>query len=154
MAGLLVAPAEVDTEWKFALVLKEKLPPGVALNAAAHTVLGLAAKAAVDHPELIGKMSFLDFLDADGNSHAPISGLSLIVLRGRGAGLRRFRGEALAAGLLVNDFVSDMTGDTYAEQLTRVAATAEEQLEYYGVAAFGRRAELDPLTKKFSMWTG
>src|SRR5262249_48101770 len=62
------------------------------------------------------------------------------------------RAEASAAGLLVNDFVSAMTGDTYAEQLQRVAALPEAEPKYYAVAAFGRRDELDPLTKKFSLW--
>ncbi|MFF4339351.1 DUF2000 domain-containing protein [Kitasatospora sp. NPDC001540] len=152
MSDLFTEPSAVDADWKFALVLKAKLPAGVALNAAAHAALGLAAKAAVDHPELAGKMSFLNFPDADGNAHGPVSGLSLVVLEGRAAGLRRFRGEALAAGLLVNDFTSAMTGDTFAEQLVRMAGTPEEEIEYYAVAAFGRRDELDPLTKKFSLW--
>ncbi|WP_232248182.1 DUF2000 domain-containing protein [Streptacidiphilus rugosus] len=152
MSTLTVDPSAVDPDWKFAVVLKAKLPAGVALNAAAHTSLGLAALAGAEHPELAAKMSFLNFLDADGGSHAPISGLSLVVLEGRAAGLRRFRAEARAAGLLVNDFVSAMTGDTYAEQLTRVAGLPEESLDYYAVAAFGRRDELDPLTKKFSLW--
>ena len=75
-----------------------------------------------------------------------------MVLEGRAAGLRRFRAQAGAAGLLVNDFVSAMTGDTYTEQLARVAGLPEESLDYYAVAAFGRRDELDPLTKKFSLW--
>lgn len=152
MSDLFTDPSAVDADWKFALVLKAKLPAGVALNAAAHTALGLVARAAADRPELAAKMAFLNFLDADGNEHAPISGLSLVVLEGRAAGLRRFRGEALAAGLLVNDFTSAMTGDTFAEQLTRMGQTPEEELEYYAVAAFGRRDELDPLTKKFSLW--
>ncbi|WP_457033079.1 DUF2000 domain-containing protein [Kitasatospora sp. P5_F3] len=152
MSDLFTEPSAVDTDWKFAVVLKAKLPTGVALNAVAHSTLGLAAAAAANSPELAGKMSFLDFRDADGSSHGPVSGLSLIVLEGRAAGLRRFRGEALAAGLLVNDFTSAMTGDTFAEQLVRMAGTTEEEIEYYAVAAFGRRDELDPLTKKFSLW--
>jgi hypothetical protein len=152
MSDLYTDPSAMDPGWKFAVVLKAKLPAGVALNAASHTALGLAAKAAADHPDVAAKMSFLDFRDADGGSHAPISGLSLVVLEGRAAGLRRFRAEALATGLLVNDFVSAMTGDTYAEQLERVSGTKEEELEYYAVAAFGRRDALDPLTKKFSLW--
>ncbi|WP_369389824.1 DUF2000 domain-containing protein [Streptomyces sp. CG1] len=152
MSHLITEPSDVASDWKFAVVLKAKLPAGVAINAATHTALGLAAKAAAEHPELAAKMSFLNFLDADGGTHAPISGLSLVVLEGRAAGLRRFRAEASAAGLLVNDFVSAMTGDTYAEQLERVAALPEAELEYYAVAAFGRRDELDPLTKKFSLW--
>jgi hypothetical protein len=146
------SPDAVRADHRFVVALSGKLEPGVALNAASHLCLGLVAKAFVERPELVPTMSFLDFRDRDGGSHAPVSALSLVVLGGRGSHLRRFRAEAGVAGLLVTDFTATMTGDTYAEQLTRSAATSEADLEYYGVAAFGRRADLDPLTKRFSLW--
>lgn len=148
---LTVEPTEVDTDYKFVVALKAKLPPGVAANAASHLCLGLVAKAAAERPELLPHMSFLEFPDANGGRHAPISGLSLVVLEGRPAWLRRLRGEAEAAGLLYTDFTSAMTGGTYADQLDRMRTTPEESLDYYGLALFGLRTELDPLTKKFSL---
>jgi hypothetical protein len=142
---------EVDSRYKFVVALKEKLPPGVAANAASHLCLGLAAKAATEQPELLRKMSFLAFSDADAGSHAPVSGLSLVVLEGRPAWVRRLRNQADAAGLLYTDFTAEMTGDTYAEQLDRMKSTPEQALDYYGVAVFGQRDVLDPLAKKFSL---
>ncbi|MDI3417625.1 DUF2000 domain-containing protein [Streptomyces luteolus] len=146
-----VAATEVDTRYKFVVALKGKLPPGVAANAASHLCLGLAAKAATEQPDLLRKMSFLGFPDADGGRHAPISGLSLVVLAGRPAWVRRLRDQADASGLLYTDFTAEMTGDTYAEQLDRMQTTSEQGLDYYGIALFGLRDELDPLTKKFSL---
>jgi hypothetical protein len=146
-----VDATEVDSRYKFVVALKAKLPPGVAANAASHLCLGLAAKAATEQPELLHKMSFLAFSDADAGSHAPISGLSLVVLEGRPAWVRRLRDQADAAGLLYTDFTAEMTGDTYAEQLDRMKTTPEQALDYYGVAVFGQRDVLDPLTKKFSL---
>ncbi|POX56322.1 DUF2000 domain-containing protein [Streptomyces sp. Ru71] len=146
-----VPAEEVDSRYKFVVALKAKLPPGVAANAASHLCLGLAAKAAAEQPELLRKMSFLDFADADGGSHAPVSGLSLVVLEGRPAWIRRLREQAEASGLLYTDFTGQMTGDTYAEQLRRMKATAEERLDYYGLAVFAPRDVLDPLTRKFSL---
>jgi hypothetical protein len=148
---ITVEPTEVDTTYKFIVALKSKLPPGVATNAASHLCLSLATKAAAERPELLSKMSFLAFPDADGGQHAPISGLSLVVLEGRPAWIRRLRSEANAVGLLCTDFTAAMTGDTYAEQLERMKATPEESLDYYGVAVFGTRDELDPMAKKFSL---
>ena len=147
-----VSPDAVRVDYKFVVVLRAKLDPGVAVNAASHLCLGLATKAFNERPDLVPAMSFLDFPDADGLSHAPVSALSLIVLSGKDSHLRRFRAEADAAGLLFTDFTTTMTGDTYAEQLARTAATAEADLEYHGIAAFGLRAEMDPLTKRFSLW--
>lgn len=127
------------------------IDPGVAANAASHLCLGLVAKAAAEHPELLPRMSFLSFPDADEGAHAPVSGLSLIVLEGRPAWLRRLRGEAAAAGLLSTDFTAQMTVGSYADQLERMRQTPEAELDYYGVAVFGPRDAVDPLTKKFSL---
>lgn len=148
---IVVAPEDVDAGYKFVVALKAKLDHGVATNAASHLSLGLVAKAAAERPELLPKMSFLSFPDADGQAHAPVSGLSLVVLEGRPAWLRRLCEEADAAGVLRTDFTSAMTGDTYAEQLERMRQTAGADLDHYGVALFGKRAEIDPLTKKFSL---
>lgn len=147
----VVDPAAVDPQHKLVVALKSKLPPGVAANAVGHLCLGLSVKAATQRPELLPKMSFLAFTDADGGLHSPVSGLSLVVLEGRPAWIRRLRDESETAGLLYTDFTGEMTGGTYADQLDRMKQTPEQLLDYYGVALFGTRDELDPLTKKFSL---
>ncbi|MQS05944.1 DUF2000 domain-containing protein [Streptomyces alkaliphilus] len=148
---LIVAPADVDTRYKFAVALKAKLDAGVAANAVGHLCLGLLAKAAAERSELLPHMSFLDFPDADEGSHAPVSGLSLVVLERRPAWLRRLRSEAAAEGLLSTDFTAQMTGGSHLDQLERMRRTPEAELDYYGVALFGPRDVIDPLTKKFSL---
>ncbi|MFF4603455.1 DUF2000 domain-containing protein [Streptomyces sp. NPDC001339] len=148
---ILVEPEQVDIEYKFVVALKAKLDQGVAANAASHLSLGLVAKAAAERPELLPHMSFLNFPDADGGAHAPVSGLSLVVLEGRPAWLRRLRHESSSAGLLCTDFTAQMTGGSYTDQLERMSRTAEAELDFYGVAVFGPCTEVDPLTKKFSL---
>ncbi len=37
-----------------------------------------------------------------------------------------------------------MTGETYVEQLALMRATPEAELDYYGIATFGRREVIDP----------
>jgi len=75
------------------VALKDGLPAGVALNAAAHLALGLREKAQ-SCPELVERMAFITYEDAGGGRHEPISALSLIVLTGRPSHLRRLRAEA------------------------------------------------------------
>lgn len=82
-----------DLGWKFVVALKDGLPAGVALNAAAHLALGLREKAQ-SCPELVERMAFITYEDAGGGRHEPISALSLIVLTGRPSHLRRLRAEA------------------------------------------------------------
>ncbi|MZE78356.1 DUF2000 domain-containing protein [Streptomyces xinghaiensis] len=149
--SITVEPENVDTDCKFVVAVRAKLDHGVAMNATAHLCLGLVAKAAQERPELLPRMSFLRFPDAGGEEHWPVSGLSLVVLEGRPAWLRRLRSGAAEAGLLCTDFTSAMTGGTYADQLEGMERTAEADLDYYAVAAFGPRDVLDPLTKKFSL---
>ncbi|CAO5233582.1 DUF2000 domain-containing protein [Frankia sp. AgKG'84/4] len=148
---ITVDPSEVDPQYRFVVALQAKLPAGVAVNAASHLCLGLVARAAAERPALVPKMSFLDFTDADGGNHAPISALSLVVLEGRPAWVRRLREAARLGDLLYTDFTAEMTGGTFADQLDRIGKTSAEDLDYYGVAVFGKRSELDVLTKKFSL---
>jgi hypothetical protein len=148
---ITVDPSEVDPRYRFVVALQAKLPAGVAVNAASHLCLGLVARATAERPALVPKMSFLGFTDADGDSHAPISGLSVVVLEGRPAWVRRLREAARAADLLYTDFTAEMTGGSYADQLDRIKNISTENLDYYGVAVFGERAEVDVLTRKFSL---
>ena len=45
-----------------------------------------------------------------------------------------------------------MTGDTYKEQLIKTANTEYEDLNFYGIIAFGEKEILDPITKRLSLW--
>jgi hypothetical protein len=66
--------------------------------------------------------------------------------------LRSARRAALEAGLACADFLESRTQETQAGQMERAARLKDEELDYWGIAVFGRRADLDPSTKKFSVW--
>ena len=137
---------------KLIAVVNKNLEPGVALNAVAHMALGLSARLAKEQPSVIEDMRFLDYADKDGNSHPFISALSLIVFRATSNEIQKLRAELNNAGIVSTDFHSEMTQGTYLEQLERSRNTPEAGLEYYGLCAVGRREEIDPLTRKFSLW--
>ena len=50
------------------------------------------------------------------------------------------------------DFTETMTQDTFVEQMARIQATREEDLDYWGLGVFGPRQAVDPITRKFSLW--
>lgn len=78
--------------------------------------------------------------------------MSLIVLRGTSGNMRNRRAKAQRRSIPCVDFTSSMTGDTFKEQLERTSQTAEPDLEYYCCVLFGRIEELNPLTKKYSLY--
>lgn len=135
--------------YKFVAVVNKDLEVGKALNAIAHTCAGLVDMAPL---ELREKMSFIDFEDGDGFIHKNISGLSLIVLRGKNGEIKKLKHNLEEQQILFTDFVETMTGDTYKEQLDKTKATKEEDMKYYCLVTFGEKAKIDPLTKKFSLW--
>lgn len=135
--------------YKFVAVVNKDLEVGNALNAIAHTCAGLVDMAP---SELREKMSFIDFEDGDGFIHKNISGLSLIVLRGKNGEIKKLKHNLEEQQILFTDFIETMTGDTYKEQLDKTKATKEEDMKYYCLVAFGEKEKIDPLTKKFSLW--
>ena len=137
------------TDYKFVVLLNKKLAPGVVLNATAHMVAALMAKATDADRQ---SMKFLDYTDGDEQSHL-VSGLSLIVLRADNSNkIRTARQMAIQNDILYVDFTESMTGDSYIEQMHRTKSLAESELNYYGLCMFGRKDKIDPLTAKFSLW--
>ena len=134
---------------KFVAIVNKNLELGVALNALAHATAGLVSSAS---EEMRKKMSFINFPDKDGNDHNSISALSLIVLRGTSNEIRKTRNKYTEEGIHFVDFLETMTGDTYKEQLDKTANTPYEELNFYGIIAFGEKSLLDPITKRLSLW--
>jgi hypothetical protein len=145
----MVTAGNALTTYKFAVVLKRSLEAGPALNAAAHMTACLVDRA---DETTRAQMSFLDYQDRDGNCH-PVSGLSLIVLSAKNSNqIRAARVAARKAEVLCVDFTQSMTGGTFVEQMERTSQFAESELDYWGLAFFGPKQTVDPLTRKFSLW--
>ena len=134
---------------KFVAVVNKDLEVGKALNAIAHSCAGLVSIASNDLKE---KMSFIDFTDKDGSIHKNISGLSLIVLRGKNNEIKKLIKNFIENNILFTDFIETRTGDTFKEQLDKTAETSEEDMKYFCIVGFGEKNIIDPLTKKFSLW--
>jgi hypothetical protein len=134
---------------RIVIVLNDKFDVGQLLNAAAHLALGFGASAGQDTR---AALLLQDYKDGSGVSHANISALSIVVLKTNGNQLRVLKARATEAGVSTFDFLETMTGGTYREQLERTSSCAAGDLEYLGILLFGSRDELDPLTRKFSLF--
>ncbi|KTD37364.1 hypothetical protein Lmor_0556 [Legionella moravica] len=131
---------------KLVAVLNKSVEPGKVMNALAHMCIGLGS--AIGQQDL----RLTHYRDADGGSHPFISEIPFIILSEKSNKIRTIRQEALAAGILLNDFTDTMTVGTYQEQIQRTLQTKEESLIYYGIVLFGDWAKVTELTRKCSLW--
>lgn len=137
-----------DNDKKMVAVLNKQKSVPQLLNALGHMAAGL--------PSLVADMSelrFLHYQDADGGAHPAISHYPFIVLRAENSNqIRKLRCAALEAGLVYNDFVESMLGESAEDQLQKTARTPEANLEYIGILLFGSAETLNALTKRFSLF--
>jgi hypothetical protein len=136
-----------DNNHKMIVVLNGKQPLPLLFNAAIHTVTGLALKVVPDELDL------LHYVNTDFGLSAWISRYPNIVLVARnGNQLRRLYEEAREQKVIVNAFTNTMLGDSAEDQLTRTRAAHSDNCEFVAVAVFGGTAELNPLTRRFSLF--
>lgn len=67
--------------------------------------------------------------------------------------IRTLQQSAIEQGITYTDFAETILGESAEERLSRTAATLEVDLNYFAIALFGYAEQLDPLTKKFSLFS-
>lgn len=137
-----------ENAYRFVAVLNKKIETGRLMNALGHMTAGLAGKVGKNE-----EMEFLEYKDKDGGSHPGISHFPFIVLAADNSNqIRTVRKEAIARGIPHTDFTSTMTVGTSRQQVEATAASAEADLEYYGIVLFGPTATLREFMGKFSLF--
>jgi hypothetical protein len=130
---------------KFVAVLNKKVEVGKAMNALAHMTVGL-----VDSCD--EEKAVINYEDKDGGAHLA-SKYPYIILRAKNSNqIRTLRNALIERGVPFASFTEAMTVGTWQEQVEKSKATAEADLEYYGICMLGDKSDLDDLTKKFSLW--
>lgn len=137
------------TTHKFVAVLNKKVEVGKVMNVLAHMTASLVARATDEEKN---DMKMVDYQDKDGNSHIASTNSFVILKADNGNQIRTVRDGAVQKGLPFADFANTMQEGTYLEQQERTAATAEQELEYYGIVLFGKIDEVSELTRKFRLW--
>lgn len=136
------------TNAKFVVVLNKRFEASELLSATGHVTAGLVGRYG-DRNE----MSFVEYEDAAGGSYEPVSDWPFIVLRGKAGQIATFRNALEPLGLPAVAYLSTMVSGGSAVQQARTRETDPADLEILALATFGERDQLDPLTKRFSLWT-
>lgn len=145
-----MASVNTTATHKFAIVLNEKSPAGKLLSATGQIAMSLYGDAT---PEQRLNMSFIPFLNPDGNSLITVSTCSFVILKGNANQIFILFSKAREQGLLSALFTSTMSFNGIEEDLIqKTANTPLDQVEPYGLGLFGKIEELAPLTKKFSVF--
>ena len=132
---------------KFVVVLNKRHEASELLSALGHVAVGLGGSMPSD-----ADPSLVTYVDADGTEYPNISDWPFIVLRGKGGQMAMFRDRLGELGLPAVAYLHTMrTGGSKAQQ-ERTRQTAAEDIEVLAVATFGPRDQIDPLTKRFSVW--
>ena len=138
-----------DNHRKFVVLMNQKQPLGRLINAATHIALGLSAKPGTP----LEQMDFLLYQNSENDLNACLSHFPVIVLKAKnGNQLRTVRQAAQAAGISCNTFVHTMLGTSADDQLQKTKNAHEMELDYLALILFGASSDLDPLTRKFSLF--
>jgi hypothetical protein len=117
------------------------------LSAIGHVCAGLGASQGAD------ALSLVTYVDATGTEYPSISDWSVVILKGRGGQLRTLFNDLRGRDLPAVAYTETMfSGGSQAQQAS-TRAVATEELALVAVASIGTREQLDPLTKKFSVWS-
>jgi len=96
----------------------------------------------------------LDYRNDKLGLHSLISEYPFIVLSSKtGAQLQTLHQKAIQAGIVHNVFLSSMLGSSAEDQLNKTANATEATAEYMVVVLFGDSVAIDPLTKRFSLFS-
>lgn len=125
---------------KCVMVIDEHLPIGLAVNTAAVLALTLGSKTAA----LIGP----DVRDGAERVHVGITTLPIPILKADEEALKRLWLRATEVGnLFVVDFTNAaQTTHTYEHYTRKIADVPSEQLQYLGVALYGKKETVNKLT--------
>lgn len=135
---------------KFVVVLNEKSPAGKLLSAAGQIAMSLYSNATEEQRV---NMSFVPFQNPSGINLITVSTCSFVVLKGTANQLLTLYAKANEHNFLSAIFTSTMSFNGVEEDLIqKTASTPLDQVEPYGVGLFGSIEEINPITKKFSVF--
>jgi hypothetical protein len=116
------------------------------MNALAHMTVGLARSYSEQD------MGVINYADKDGGTHIASKSPYIVLRADNSNKIRTLRNMCVEKNIPFASFTSAMTVGGWEEQVERSKATPEPELEYYGICLFGKAAELNDLTSKFSLW--
>ena len=130
----------VRFDGKIAVLLRDDLAGWQSLNVSAFLVSGIAAA----NPDLIGE----PYEDADGTRYLAVFRQPVLVLAGSKEVLSSAHGKAVARGLAISVFTSDLfsTGNDE-DNRAAVRAVPRDELDLVGIGVYGPKNAVDKMLK-------
>lgn len=132
---------------KFVAVLNKSIEIPRLMNALGHVTIGLARQLESDV-----EAGLVTYVDSEGNRFPHISQYPFIVLDTNSSKLKAFHEALNQENIRHTTFLDTMIEGGSDQQVERTKERKFEELIFYAIAAFGEKAKLDPLTKKFSLF--
>jgi hypothetical protein len=133
---------------KFIAVLNRSADIQRLFNALGHVTAGLAGNSGQNR-----EMGFISYFDSEGNEYPHISEYPFIVLKGNGSKIKQFRKDLIEKNVTYSCFLDTMIDGGSEAQVSATKGKTAEELDILVIVTFADQAILDPLTKKFSIWT-
>ena len=138
-----------NNDKKFVAVVNRKHPLPVILNALAHAAFGMSGKG----PH-VGRL--LDYPNQATGFSAKVDESPFIILEAKNSSqLQTLVSVAMdSTHVAYNVFTTSMIGRSADAQISATQAAAGEGLDFVLVVLFGPREDVEPLTKRFSLFKG
>lgn len=139
----------LNNEKKFVIVVNRQHAIPTILNALAHAVQGMSGKKG-------GPGNLLDYRNTATGFEAKIDEYPFIVLEAKNSlqvqtAVTRAMNDA---NLSYNVFTTSMLASSAEAQLQATLDAVDENLDFVLAVLFGAREDVDPITKKFSLFKG
>jgi len=137
-----------EQEVKCVMVVDENLPLGLIVNTAA--VLGVTL--GKHYPDMVGA----DVFDKTGKCHIGITELPIPILKGDSSLIKELRERLYdpeLSDLTVVDFTDTAQScNTYDIYTEKISGVSETDLNYYGIAIFGNKKQVNKLTGSIALF--
>jgi hypothetical protein len=137
----------MQTPHKLVIILNKRRELSEMLSGIGHVAIGLGGS--YQPPE---DLSLVTYVDADGTEYPSISDWSVVILRGGSGQMKNLKKDLEAESLPCVTYLDSMLSGGSQVQQERTRETSAEDIEILALATFGEVSQLDPLTKKFSVW--
>jgi hypothetical protein len=137
----------MQTPHKLVIILNKRRELSEMLSGIGHVAIGLGGS--YQPPE---DLSLVTYVDADGTEYPSISDWSVVILRGGSGQMKNLKKDLEAESLPCVTYLDSMLSGGSQVQQERTRETSAEDIEILALATVGEVSQLDPLTKKFSVW--
>jgi lysyl-tRNA synthetase class 2 len=134
--------------YQMVVILNDSIETGRVINASNHAVAGLVGT--MHNP---GQFDFLEYRDKTGELDVVIAHHPAIIFKSSDSkNLLKAYKKAKTLGIPTNAFIDTMAIGSSTEEMEVLQKTGIDDVEFWGLAMFGKAEDLKQITKNFQLW--